>query len=40
MANFYAIGSSSLLTCYHSEEREDLTIEDDTSQPPKDLALS
>ncbi len=38
MANFYAIGSSSFLTCYHSEEREDLTIEDNTSQPPNDLA--
>ncbi len=38
MANFYAMGSSSPLTRYHSEEHEDLTIEDDTSQPPDDLA--
>ena len=38
MANFYAMGFSSSLACYHSEKREDLTIEDDTSQPPDDLA--
>ncbi len=39
MVNFYAMGSSCPLTCYHSEEREDSTIEDDTSQPLDDLAL-
>ena len=39
MANFYAIGFSSLLTCYHFEEYKDLTIENNTSQPPNDLAL-
>ncbi len=38
MANFYAMGSSSLLACYHIEECEDSTIEDDISQPPDDLA--
>ncbi len=38
MTNFYAMGSSSPLTCYYPEEHEDSTIEDDTSQPPDDLA--
>ncbi len=38
MANFYAMSSSSPLTCHHSEKREDLNIEDDISQPPDDLA--
>lgn len=37
IANFYAIGSSSLLAYYYSEEYKDLTIKDNTSQPPDDL---
>ncbi len=38
ITNLYAMGSSSPLACDHSEERENSTIEDDTSQPPDDLA--
>ncbi len=37
MVNFYVMGSSFPLACYHSEKCEDLTIENDTSQPPDDL---
>ncbi len=37
IANFYVMGSSSSLAFYYSEECKDLTIEDDTSQPPNDL---
>lgn len=38
IANFYAMGSSSPLTCHYSEERENSSIEDNTSQPADDLA--
>ena len=39
MTNFYAMGFSFPLAYYYSEEHEDSTIEDDTSQPPHNLAL-
>ncbi len=38
MANFYAMGSNSLLARQHSEECEDSNIEDNTSQLSDDLA--
>ncbi len=38
MANFYVVGSCFLLACHYSEECEDSNIEDNTSQPPDDLA--
>lgn len=38
MANFYAMGSCSLLTCHHFKERENFSIKDNTSQLADDLA--
>lgn len=38
MANFYIMGSSSFLTCHHSKERKNSSIEDNISQPANDLA--
>ncbi len=38
MANFYAIGSNSLLARHYFAERKDSNIEDDTNQPPDNLA--
>lgn len=39
MPNFYAIDSSFLLNYYHSKERKNSSIEDNTSQLPDDLML-
>lgn len=39
IANFYAMGSNSLLTCHHFKKHKNSNIKDNTSQPPDDLAL-
>ncbi len=38
MANFYAIGSSSLLACHYFKKHENLNIKDKTSQLSDNLA--
>ena len=40
IVNFYAIGSSSSLTHYHSKEHKNLSIKDSTSQPSDYLVLA